>query len=92
MTLNEVEKNVPMLSTVLALENVDISYYSLCKDQDLREEINKLCELTLSYERNLWNIDNLKDMDLDELPNEAANNNNYEDYLGYYLLLGANLC
>jgi len=91
MTLNEVEKNVPM-SSILALENVDISWHLLCKDQDLRKEINKLYEPALPHECNLWNIDDLKDMNLDELSDKPTNNNNYKDYLEYYSLLGANLC
>ena len=52
----------------------------LREDQDQRKEINKLFEPALPYKCNLWNIDNLKDINLDKLPNKPVNNSNFEDF------------
>ena len=36
------------------------------------------------HQRFLWNLDDIKDMNLDELPSTSPKNNNFEDYLGSY--------
>ena len=40
----------------------------------------------------MWNLEDLDDVNLEELPDEPANNSNLEDYLGCYVFLGVNLC
>ena len=69
-----------------------MSWQALREEQDQREETNKLSEPTLPHERNLWNLEDLNEVNLEELPDEPANNSNLEDYLGCYALLGDNLC
>ena len=86
MTLNKTKSKVPESSAVLTLEN-EVSLRILHEEEDKREEICKLSKPALSHECNLWNLDNLKDMNLEELPDEPANNSNFEDYLGFYTLL-----
>ena len=54
-------------------------------------QIYLLKEPARPHERVLWNVEDLKDVDLDELPDEPANNSNFEYYLGYYALLDEKL-
>ena len=91
MATEDAEKNKQTSNTVLALDNLDACWRTLREEQDTREELKKLNEPALPHERHLWNIQDLNDINLDELPDKPANNSNFEDYLGYYSLIGADL-
>ena len=91
MTTNHTESNPPKSKAMLAIKN-DLSWQAWIEDQDKRENINKLSEPAHPHERNLWNLEDLNEVNLEELPDEPDNNSKLEDYLGCYALLGVNLC
>ena len=65
-------------------------WHVYCKKADSREYLENLCNPSSSHEHALWNISNLKDINIDNLP-EFLVNNNFEDYLGIYAILDSNL-
>ena len=88
MTGKDAEKTEQTSNTALALDNIDACWRTLREEQDAGEELKKLNEPALPHERHLWNIQGLNYINLDELPNKPASNNNFKDYLGYYSLIG----
>ena len=91
MTTEDAEKNKQTSNAVLALDNIDPCWHTLHEEQDARKELKKLNEPTLPHERYLQNIKDLNDINLDKLPDKPVNNSNFEDYLGYYSLIGVDL-
>ena len=52
----------------------------MAQAQDRREDTDKLCDPASQHERNLWKLGDLKDINLDDLPDAVANNNNFEGF------------
>ena len=55
------------------------------------EHLSQLQDPAPTYQRNLWRRDHLFDLDVEEIPDPAPTCNNFEDYLGFYNVLGADL-
>ena len=77
-------------TTILAIEN-DTDWRKLREGYDSRENLDKLLKPASSHERVLWKFADLNTANLEDLPDFPPNNNNFEDYLGIYKLLGSNL-
>lgn len=58
---------------------------------DTKENISKIKDPALDYQRFLWNKEHLYDMAVEDIPDPIPVCNNFEDYLEYYKCLGENL-
>ena len=79
MNYNATKRNMQSDEIILAIENDD-SWRKLRKEQEWREDTGELCDLASQHERNLWKLGNLKDINLDNLPDTVANNYHFEDF------------
>ena len=75
---------------MLTIQN-DIDWRAARAPNDNRVNLNKLLDPASQHERDLWKIADLEDVNLEDLPDRPASSNNFEDYLGFYNLLGNSL-
>ena len=90
MNSDVTKSNVQSDGIILAIENYE-SWCKLREEQDRREDTDKSCDLASQHERNLWKLGNLKDIKLDDLLDPVSNNDNFEEHLGIFGMLGSNL-